>query len=1340
MYHGYTKASLMSDKPQKSPLDPHLRLRLAELSPEIFERFFLHFLNAGISLAIERDGERFERRIIEASTYAAGTGRSQDGVDLVAKVKGGETWAFQCKRHKTWNVSKTEEAIAKAAEFPAQHYFLLVACDPHEDVQKFIATQPKWSFWNLDRICEEFRLRVPQSKQAQALYFLTPEELKRFAPYSTDALVPAADYFAAIQRAGHSFHHRYKLVGRSQEQADMAAFVQAPTSKVLLISGKGGEGKSRLLWELANTVGKAPAAPEVLFLNPHSSGDVALAMWDKETPRVVVVDDAHRLERVSHELLSCIREAKEAKLVLATRPQGNEALNERLREHGLQPVVQTLEVHPLKRVDMQRLAQEALGTDLKDLAKDLAALTGDSPFLTALAGDLLRRGQLKWGQWHSDEEFRSAVFRSFEQDNLAHLPPLDRQQGAQLLRIIALLAPVTPDAVFHERAAACLGLPAVQVEALLRRMQAAGVVSAETRNVRVIPDLFADFLVFDTAFDPQHRLPELARMVLQQFAQEAAALLRNLAEATWLARTKAIGRGELLRPLLDAEFARFDASNFFERGRMIEQWATFSVYLPAESLELAHKALAQTTASSGATPEFQLGPDDEGINSHRYVRSWLPSLLKPVALWHDEHRAATLDFLWQLGCDTSKCMFNGGKNHPWNVIAEVLTFEPRKPITIVAGALDWVARLVRRSSVLKRLEENQSVLSTFTEPCFARFVEFREWQGRTLRWWSQPVDIERTNPLRERALAVLRWVIENGSWQAALDAVRALERALHRVAGAEASHVKQPEKFRELWRPERLKALALLSQVLPRHMQPVMRFSIRQLLHRDLAYEEDAVFAAEVRKVLATIVDDLDLRLANVVNAQGYFEFAEEIGPPKGEEAQEKIKEMWKERIDHIALEYLEAFRQPESAVAKLEGIVLESITAGLNPRLGELLSAIAHLRPDMAIQLAETLLDPTSTVLVAASWHQFLFGFDAGRQDETWRLIQKAAQHPRSDVRRGVVDYFRFRNSKEMALDERECALLEQMAAKAGPEEIFAFVVLVQWVGASSAPWGFQLLAKLPLGDIAPRVPGEILSALNPYHAKKTMPPLETVQHVLDALVTVPEIDVGHHGGGFSRVVRLYPRAAYDFALKRIEHASTLGGKVRYQALPHEILDRFRLPGLERDPGYPDICAFLWSKVTTGADDRMSYVWRELYHGVVLDNVDFWLPRLLDAVGAAPSLDALRDLVELIHFDGSLIVFRFPQVASAFLRRAEDLAGTEGYERMRSSLYVASGPSGRSYSNGVLDKEKDYVEAEAVKAAATHATDPVLGPFYRWILEIERHERESNKRRYEVNMAALDE
>ncbi|MBN8249568.1 MAG: hypothetical protein J0L84_19275, partial [Verrucomicrobia bacterium] len=470
-------------------------MRLADLRDREFEQFFLHFLNAGISLAVERDGARCERKVIEANTYAAGSGRKDKGVDLIARMEGGETWAFQCKRHKSWNVTQTEKAVT-AATFPAQRYFLLVACDPHQDVQDVMARHPNWSFWNLDRICQEFRMRVPRHRQPEILNFLTPEDLKRFAPHSTDALVPAAEYFAAMQRTGHSFHHRHPLVGRRSELAKLRAFAADPKAKMLVVSAKGGEGKSRLLQEFAATV-PSEGPPEVLFLNPHSTGDLTLALWEQDAPRVLIVDDAHRLERISPELLARVRAGQATKLVLALRPQGGEAVDERLRQQGFgDGHVKRLELPSLKSQDLKDLAEEALGIKGKAGAPALIARTGNSPFLVVLAGDLIRRGRLTLADWHSDAEFRAEVFRSFETDNLEPLGSADRPHASRLLRMIALLAPVNPDAVFYERAAACLEIPKVEVEALLIRLQAAGIVSAEARNVRVIPDLFADFLVF----------------------------------------------------------------------------------------------------------------------------------------------------------------------------------------------------------------------------------------------------------------------------------------------------------------------------------------------------------------------------------------------------------------------------------------------------------------------------------------------------------------------------------------------------------------------------------------------------------------------------------------------------------------------------------------------------------------------------------------------------------------------------------------------------------------------------------------------------------------------------
>ena len=1326
---------IMATPLSASRLDQHLRLRLADLDDAAFERFFLAFLNAGIALAINRKGERVERRVIEANTYAAGTGRAQKGIDLIAKMEGGETWVFQCKRHKKWSVPQTRTVVDKATH-PAQHYFLLVACDPHKDVQDEMDEHEDWSFWNLDRICQEFRLRVPVHKQPQVLTFLAPEELKRFAPYATDVLISAPDYFASIQRAEHSFHHRYKFVGRKNELAQLKMFVKDPSTKVLKISGKGGEGKSRLLWELANTVCAGEGAPRVLFLNPHSTGDLTLALWDKDQPRIIVVDDAHRLERVSAELLSRVREASATKLVLSTRPQGDEALDERLRAHGLGKV-KLVEVTKFKKKEMEALAIDALGDTLKGRVKDLIALTGDSPFLTALAGDLLNRGRLRWGEWHSVKEFRAAVFRSFEADNLDHLGEADRKHGARLLRIIALLAPVTPDAVFHERAAACLSIPKVDVEALMQRVQGAGVISNETQNVRVIPDLFSDFLVFDTAFDPEHRMTVFAIEVLQQFSSHASAILRNLAEASWVAGQQALNRDELLKPLLDAEFARFDGSSFYERGHILEQWTAFSVFLPGESLAFAERAITQRTA--GQREELLLEDDEEGINSHRYVRSWIPSLLKPVALWHDNYRHAALDCLWKLGLETPRGSFEGGRNHPWSVIVEVLKFTPSKPVVVVMSALDWIERLVQRSSVKKVIASNRSILNTLLEPCFDRFVEFSEWQGRTVSWWRQPVDLKVTDPIRARALAILERVIDEDSWLLALDAVHAIERALHRVAPLKVSHVSDVEKFMKVWRPERLKALALLDRVLQRHSHVMVQFAVRQILLRDLAFEEDSEFSTAARRVVALVPDSFDLHLVTVINTQGSFEFAEQLGAASSEEALSKIKVLWTEHVANVAREFLQTLPTAAEALAGLERLYDESLQAGHSPNTGELMSALAKTDPDRAVALADTMLATTCIARIASIWQQLLYGLPPNYSHEAVRLISLAAEHPRTELRRGVVDYFRFRDRGEMTLSSQEQALLERMAAKAEPEELISFVVLVQWVGPDCAEWGFELLGRLPLAGLPARAHGEVLAALNPYRARDAIPPCNVVVRVLDSLIETPEIDVGHYGGGYDRVRKLYPRAIYDFVLKRAARHESLGPTAKYQTLPRDILARFDLPRLENEPDFQAICAHLWERTIATSSHFIGYVWRELFQGVVLDHSEFWLAKLEAAVRLSTTYEELRSLIEILHFDGSLIVFRFPGLTKLILRHADELSGADGYKRMRASLWALSGPGGRSYSNGELDQDSDYVEAEAIKAASAHAADDILGPFYRWIAEGERHDRERSRKMHQASMASLD-
>jgi len=212
---------------------------------------------------------------------------------------------------------------------------------------------------------------------------------------------------------------------------------------------------------------------------------------------------------------------------------------------------------------------------------------------------------------------------------------------------------------------------------------------------------------------------------------------------------------------------------------------------------------------------------------------------------------------------------------------------------------------------------------------------------------------------------------------------------------------------------------------------------------------------------LASIPSDFGLRLVTALNTQGYFEFAEQMGSPIGEEAQDKIKERWKEYLADVAQEFLRECPDPAAMIARLNQVIEESLAAGHHPNTGALLAAVTEADPERAAAFSAALLDPECASGVAVIWHQVLYSLPAAWAAETERLLAIAAEHPRTDIRRGVVDYFRFRDRKEMVLSPAERALLEKMAAKAGSDEIMSFVALVQDVGPSCAEWATSYCAN---------------------------------------------------------------------------------------------------------------------------------------------------------------------------------------------------------------------------------------------------------------------------------------
>jgi hypothetical protein len=287
--------------------------------------------------------------------------------------------------------------------------------------------------------------------------------------------------------------------------------------------------------------------------------------------------------------------------------------------------------------------------------------------------------------------------------------------------------------------------------------------------------------------------------------------------------------------------------------------------------------------------------------------------------------------------------------------------------------------------------------------------------------------------------------------------------------------------------------------------------------------------------------------------------------------------------------------------------------------------------------------------------------------------LFRTAGQSAIVALRSGTIRPLAWRARQSQPLRAAYAALLLGLVEKASDVEGLALLELIEGCSDVNLPVGIQILEKLPIGRLASVRLESALQALIPFHQRTTAIPDAVVRSVVMQLVEVPELDMSHFPREWEALIDQYPRLVFDLLIARLERANSGDRPTGYVPVPFTIDGRLDLPAMTKEPDYLD------------------------------------------------------------RFEGSLVIFRFPDLTRALLRKAKTLGGQEVVDRIQWSLYAGCGPQARSYSNGALDKEMDYVEAEAVKAAEIHATDELLGPFYRWIVEIEQQQRLMHKRRVEM-------
>ena len=611
-------------------------------------------------------------------------------------------------------------------------------------------------------------------------YFTTPDKLAlavilaldqweaRGRPGARKTFSSIAEYFAGKNPAGHFqlLDFGTTLLGRDEQIRALNEFANGKGKRVCVMSGRGGIGKSKILYDWANS-----NSENVIFLQDEP-------LWhedsEKEIPikcKIVMVDDAHRQEEFGKvlQILHDTAAHRNLKLIVSTRPGSAAGLVQQiLRKIDASELLQLPELQELNKRESKALAEQALGNEFRNYAAHLAEIGSNSPLVIVAGGRLIATRKINPSTLTTLQEFRSTIFTRLLDAMDLRGPKFVIDPPQPVLELIAALGPVNvEDSEFQKSAQAFLDRRIDEILSTVDALASNGIVTARPKPVRVIPDVLSDYILEERCISPGNRSTRYADLVYQHFgAHSPKSLMRNLAELDWRrGQSKEIGLN-LLNEIWANIYDRFRTGDEYARHKIIEDLSGAAIYQPDQVITLVRHAIDDP---------IQLREGDKGSlfrMGQEHVLSALPSLLEATA-YHPNRLRESVTILWELAKRESPRTNSASSAQA--VLKRLASWHLYGNPALNFAILVEAIRLSERPDAFTGEFTPFNLIKQILE----REGEYNEWQDEmTMSFGGFGLNYAGVGPVRESALDYLEFALQRDG-SPALQAVSLMEGLLH---------------------------------------------------------------------------------------------------------------------------------------------------------------------------------------------------------------------------------------------------------------------------------------------------------------------------------------------------------------------------------------------------------------------------------------------------------------------------------------------------------------------------------------------------------------------------------
>lgn len=815
-------------------VDPLLDLNQPELEWKRFERFCLDLVKA---LPDVRD----------AHLYGV-QGDDQEGIDIHTDLVDGRVRTIQCRRVAKFGKAQAEKTIGDTT-YAADEHQVWTTCKLTAPARKVIRAAQGWDAWDVEQISSEVRKLPREVARWLVEDHLGQQERRRVLGPDAELVVALARiWFARTDGNPRALQTNQPLQGRQEELAALHEAIFDPSVTCVLVVGRGGVGKTRLLRAVAEDL----ADRRMLLVREGVDVGASLGTELPMAPFDLVLDDAHRRQDLRNVLATVFTRDELETLVLATRPHQVEAIRDQLSELGL-PLSGVRVLDPLVALSDEEavgLAEHELDADHRALAARLGELTRDAPAILVLAAHVISRGEVDAESLIASPTLRQEVLARYKEERLGQVDgTVSAAAASRLLSLVAAVQPVDPTArLMGEWFAAQIGETEEVVAAAVGALVAADLLVGPRHRRRVAPDVLGDHLLHqqcvDRNGDPTGRARELVEAVPLDLLGQ---LMANLAELDW--RLGRSGEPRILEEACDLIGARLVAADAWSRERHLEQLVGSAAFLAPWVLRLARQLLDHPARDAQLFGDHVVTDADS--------RRELVRMLAQAGRNPDCTEAA-VRLLWEIGADTEPQPSRPGGD-PLDEARQLGDY--RRPLHFAETLLAVAEQLTADPTVA---EDHLCLPGELLTGLAAREGTTTEMASRAaIRLGSYVVSAEATAELRARLRSLLVELCVNGGERTRPAAAALLGDMLRQPHGYFGQSVAE-EQLRQ-WRPEQLALIRDMDDVLTRSDDPLVAREIRHAVDWHAQHSALRGVKTAVRRLLKAHPPTLDERLADAL-------------------------------------------------------------------------------------------------------------------------------------------------------------------------------------------------------------------------------------------------------------------------------------------------------------------------------------------------------------------------------------------------------------------------------------------------------------------------------------------